>query len=57
MENTLKDYDVYATYQDKYRKKNWRGLRLRSIMRVFNYIYRNNDKIYSESLINWNIRL
>ena len=48
----MKDYDVYATYQDKYRKKKCHGCRLRSIIRVFNYIYRNNERIYDQALDN-----
>ena len=50
----MKDYEVYAEYC---KKKKMHGLRLRSIMRVFNYIYRNNEKIYNETLDNWSIRL
>ena len=50
----MKDYEVYAEYC---KKKKMHGLRLRSITRVFNYIYRNNEKIYTETLDNWSIRL
>lgn len=45
----------YEIYRKKYRKCNkiYHGLRLRSIMRVFNYIYRNNEIIYEETLNRW----
>ena len=46
----LNNYDVYAEYC---KKKKPHGLRLRSIMRVFNYIYRNNEIIYEETLNRW----
>ena len=50
----MKDYDVYAEYC---KNKKIHGLRLRSIMRVFNYIYRNNDAVYNVALDNWCFRL
>lgn len=46
----LNNYDVYTEYC---KKKKPHGLRLRSIMRVFNYIYRNNKIIYEETLNRW----
>lgn len=45
----MNDYDVYAEYC---KKKKRHGLRLRSIMRVFNYIYRNNERIHDQALDN-----